>query len=225
MPTVAVTVQINSIGTDAGPFTISDNVLGNLATGVTRLQLLGGFIVSADDTATTITVTSDAPCSTVLAIPIVSSPCGGPTPPPSPTPPPPPPTPTPTPPPPPPPGSSSWIVRNADCGFGTINDVGINGSFMNSLEGPSNFPLTSTLYGVKTSPNGVIYGGTNTIQLNVTTNLPGSGNCGAIFVYINGVVAYDTYFTSTPFPSISGVLIQPGDSVEVQVACYIGPCP
>lgn len=120
--------------------------------------------------------------------------------------------------------TSSWGVRNADCGFGTLNDIGINSSFMNSLNGPSNFPLTSTLYGTKSNPNGVNYGGTNTIQANVTTNLPGTGNCAALRVTINGTTIYETYFSTNPFPQVSGVIINSGDTVEVEVACYPGPC-
>jgi hypothetical protein len=88
MATTAVTIQINNIGTDAGPFTIADDVLGTLATNVTRLQLLGGYVVNADETATEVTVTSAAPCSSSIVIPIDSVPCGGPTPPPPPPPPP-----------------------------------------------------------------------------------------------------------------------------------------
>jgi hypothetical protein len=88
MPTTSVTIQINTIGTDAGPFTITDDVLGTLATNVTRLQLLGGYVVNADETATEVTVTSAAPCSSSIVIPIDSVPCDVPTPPPPPPPPP-----------------------------------------------------------------------------------------------------------------------------------------
>lgn len=122
---------------------------------------------------------------------------------------------------------SQWTASNYDCGGGTLNDVGINGSFMGTLSGPSTFPLTSTLYGYKTNPNGINYGGSNTIQANVTTNLPGTGNCAVLRVEINGVTPtpYETYFTSNPFPQVSGVVINPGDQVWVYVQCYSGSCP
>jgi hypothetical protein len=112
-----------------------------------------------------------------------------------------------------------------NCGLGNLNDVGINSSFMGSLSGPSNFPLSSTLYGIKYTPNGVNYGGSNTIQANVTTNLPGTGNCCALRVYVNSTVVGVTYFTSNPFPQISGITINAGDNVTVEVDCFIGACP
>ncbi len=123
------------------------------------------------------------------------------------------------------PPSSTWTVSNYDCGFGTLNDVGINGSFMNSLSGPSTFPLTSTLYGMKYNPSGINYGSTNTIQANVTTNLPGTGNCAVARVVVNGTTTYETYFTSDPFPQVSGVVIPAGATVSAYVQCYPGPCP
>lgn len=123
--------------------------------------------------------------------------------------------------------TTNWTVRNASCGFGTVNDIGINGFFMGTLSGPSTFPLTSTLYGTKSSPNGVICSASNSIQVNVTTNLPGTGNCGAIFIYINNSPGptYTTFFTSQPSITVPGVIINSGDSVEVVVACLPGPCP
>lgn len=121
---------------------------------------------------------------------------------------------------------TTWTIRNADCGGGTVNDIGINGTFMGTLEGPSTFPLTSTLYGDKTDPNGVICSGSNTIQANVTTNIAGTGNCGVMFIYINGIgPLYTNYFGNNPFPQISGVQINDGDYVEVEIACISGSCP
>jgi hypothetical protein len=117
-----------------------------------------------------------------------------------------------------------WTITNYDCGFGSINDVGINGSFMNSLPlGPSTFPLTSTLSGSKQYPSGVI-NGLNLIQLNVTTNLPGIGNCAYIFVYRNGNLVAQTTFDSNPFPQIYAEL-DTNDDVSVIVQCYGSPCP
>lgn len=123
--------------------------------------------------------------------------------------------------------TSVWTIGNEGCGLGTINDVGINSSFMNTLEGPSTFPLTSGLYGVKTNPSGINYGSTNTIQCNVTTNIAGPGNCAAIFVYKNGATTpdYSYYFASDPYPQISGVVINSGDTITVNVECFPLPCP
>jgi hypothetical protein len=125
-------------------------------------------------------------------------------------------------------GSSYWTVSNYDCGGGTLNDVGINSSFMSTLEGPSTFPLTSGLYGNKTSPSGILYGTgfTNTIQFNVTTGIAGVGNCAVVRIEINsGARVYETYFTTNPFPQITGVVINPLDTVTAYVECYVGPCP
>jgi hypothetical protein len=93
MPTIAVNINLSSIGTDAGPFTISDNVSGVLASGVPRTSLLANYVVNADDTATQITVTSTGVCTSTVNIPIDFHPCGEAPPPPPPTPPPPPPPP------------------------------------------------------------------------------------------------------------------------------------
>jgi hypothetical protein len=68
MATRLATVTLSSIGTDAGPFTISDNVLGVIAVGVTRSQLLAGFNVSTDVTSTLINVASTGLCTTSLDI-------------------------------------------------------------------------------------------------------------------------------------------------------------
>jgi hypothetical protein len=76
MATDQVTILVDVIGADCGPFTITDNVIGTLASGVTRSNLLAGYIVNADETATTVTVTSTGVCSgTNLVIPIESVVC------------------------------------------------------------------------------------------------------------------------------------------------------
>lgn len=215
MPTVAINVQINSIGADALTFTIADNVSGIIATNVTRASLLGGTVVNADSTASEITISADAPCESDVTIPIDFKPCGGPTPPPPP-------------PPPPPPSSVTWQVANSDCGYGVIYDVGVNGYWMNSLDGPSTFPLTSTLYGTKLNPNGINWNSyDNEITVHVTTNLPGSGNCGIVFIYYNGstTATYAWSFTSSPFVTVPGVYIADGDELEIRVNCYPGACP
>lgn len=80
------TVTVSTIGVDAGPFTITDG-LGQTYSGISRATLLAGYTNIFDDTAVNITVTSAAPCGTVLVIPVVT---------PTPQPTIPPPTPTPT---------------------------------------------------------------------------------------------------------------------------------
>ena len=136
---------------------------------------------------------------------------------------------TPPPPPPPPPTPSvTWQVTNADCGYGVIYDVGINGDYMNTLDGPSTFPLSSTLFGTKSDPTGINYNTTdNSITAHVTTNLAGSGNCGTMYLFFNGEFTprYETTFLTSPFVTISGVYIQTGDQVEVRINCYPGGCP
>lgn len=125
-------------------------------------------------------------------------------------------------------GTGLWTISNYDCGGGTVNDVGINGSFMGSLPlGPSTFPLTSTLGGSIQYPSGVV-NGSNTIQINHSTNLQGSGNCLAIFIFINGsfVPDYEDYtLSSSPISVISGVMLTTSDDVLIEVRCYEGPCP
>ena len=68
MATRQVTINIAQIGTDSGPFTISDDVLGVLATNVPRTSLLGGYIVNSDTTATQITITSTGVCTDTVTI-------------------------------------------------------------------------------------------------------------------------------------------------------------
>ena len=124
-------------------------------------------------------------------------------------------------------GTTVFTIRNASCGGGTVNDIGLNGVFFGSLSGPSTFPLTSTLYGTKTNPSGLICSGSNTIQANVTTNIAGVGNCGAMFIYINGSPGpnYTYFFGGDPYPQITGVNINAGDTVEVMISCFSGSCP
>jgi len=92
MPTRLATVTLSSIGTDAGPFSISDDVLGVIASGVSRAQLLAGYDVNTDVTSTVISVQSTGLCTNSLNIALaVSTPTPTPTPGPTFT-----PTPTPT---------------------------------------------------------------------------------------------------------------------------------
>jgi len=104
--------------------------------------------------------------------------------------------------------------------------VGINGSFMNTLNGPSTFPLTSGLYGTKANPSGVV-NGLNLIQFNLTTNIAGTGNCLRIGVYINGdpLPTYYLYVSDgNPFPQIT-VPLSRCDTVDVVAECFVGACP
>lgn len=64
----SITVTLSSIGVSAGPFNISDNVLGTVAMNVSRAQLLAGHIVNVDTTATVVTVKSVGTCTTSLNI-------------------------------------------------------------------------------------------------------------------------------------------------------------
>jgi hypothetical protein len=68
MATKSVTVTIASIGASAGPFNISDDVLGVVAMNVSRSQLLAGYSVNISTSASVITVTSIGTCSTSLNI-------------------------------------------------------------------------------------------------------------------------------------------------------------
>lgn len=68
MPTKSVTVTVASIGASAGPFNISDDVLGVVAMSVSRAQLLAGYSVNVDTNASVITVTSVGTCTTSLNI-------------------------------------------------------------------------------------------------------------------------------------------------------------
>jgi hypothetical protein len=72
MPTRVATVSLSSIGTSAGPFTISDNVLGVIATGVTSAQLLAGFNVNTDVNSTQITITSTGACTNSISYNLVN---------------------------------------------------------------------------------------------------------------------------------------------------------
>lgn len=127
---------------------------------------------------------------------------------------------------PPPCGTGLWTVYNYDCGLGTINDVGINGCFMNSLPlGPSTFPLTTTLGGSRQYPNCVV-DGSNSIQLNLSTNIAGTGNCLVIVVYKNGVLFYTQYIGGGNGPAVAvGPLdLRICDDIEIGIQCFPGAC-
>jgi hypothetical protein len=141
MPTVAVNINLSSIGTDAGPFTISDNVSGVLASGIPRTSLLANYVVNADDTATQITVTSTGVCTSTITIPIDFHPCGE-----APPPPPTPPTPPPPPPPPPPEDCKENVVINVtDTGYIKYYNCTTEETEYQFISGTGNVTLTNCL--------------------------------------------------------------------------------
>ena len=119
--------------------------------------------------------------------------------------------------------NSFWTIRNNDCGINsnntpaTINSVSINGVQIGNLSG-NNFPLTSTLQGTKTNPSGIIYGGSNNIQVNVTA-IPIDNTLARLVININQNEVYNQNFSS-PFPSANGIIINEGDDVQVIIYCY-----
>jgi hypothetical protein len=126
-------------------------------------------------------------------------------------------------------GNGIWTICNSDCGGGTVNDVGINSNFIGTLPlGPSNFPLTSTLCGSVSNPGGVI-NGNNSIQVNHTTNIQGTSNCLAIFIFLNGNLGVPDfeYFTnsSSPINVVNDVYLRICDDVRIEIRCYEGACP
>ena len=120
-------------------------------------------------------------------------------------------------------GNSFWTIRNNDCGVNsnnvtsTINSLAINGVQIGNLSG-STFPLTSTLQGTKTNPPGIIYGGSNHIQVNVTS-IPIDKTLARLVITINQNEVYNQNFSS-PFPSANNIIINDGDNVKVIIYCY-----
>ena len=120
-------------------------------------------------------------------------------------------------------GNSFWTIRNNDCGYNsnnvpaTINSLAINGVQIGKLSG-STFPLTSTLKGTKTNPSGIIYGGSNNIQVNVTA-IPIDKTLARLVININRNEVYNKNFSS-PFPSANNIIINEGDDVKVIIYCY-----
>lgn len=78
-----ITISASSIGGNAGPFTITDNLSNTLATGVTRSQILAGYtILGVNNSVTSVTLTSTGICTNQTVIPISGlSPTPTPTPP------------------------------------------------------------------------------------------------------------------------------------------------
>lgn len=134
MPTRSVTVTVSTIGASAGPFNISDNVLGIIAMNVTSAQLQAGYVVNTDVNSSTITVTSIGTCTNSLAITLPT-----PTPTPTPTPGPtntPTPTPTPTP-----------VPVFFDTSYNSTSNInGEGGKAWTRLMGPSGSSVEITLF-------------------------------------------------------------------------------
>ena len=120
-------------------------------------------------------------------------------------------------------GNSFWTIRNNDCGINsnnvpaTINSLSINGVQIGNLSG-STFPLTSTLQGTKSNPSGIIYGGSNNIQVNVTA-IPINNTLARLVIKINQNEVYNQNFSS-PFPSANNIIINEGDDIKVIIYCY-----
>lgn len=69
-----ILIVLNNIGLDAGPFTISTNIEGIIATGVSASSLISGYYVQVDASATIIYVQSTGECSTEVTIVIEPNP-------------------------------------------------------------------------------------------------------------------------------------------------------
>jgi len=70
---IQIFIRINTIGSDAGLFSIyqnSDSYTTPISTGVTRQQLLDGIIITVSSSSVDVKVISDAPCNNELVIPI-----------------------------------------------------------------------------------------------------------------------------------------------------------
>lgn len=134
MPTRLVTVTVSTIGSSAGPFNISDNVIGVIAMNVTSAQLQAGFPVNTDVNSTTITVNSIGNCTNSLAIILpTSTPTPTPTPGPTNT-----PTPTPTPTP---------VPVFFDTSYNSTSNInGEGGRAWTRLTGPSGSLVEITLF-------------------------------------------------------------------------------
>lgn len=66
-----VTISATSIGNNAGPFNITDNLSNTVATGVTRSQILAGYVATVNDSATSLNLTSTGVCTNTTNIGIV----------------------------------------------------------------------------------------------------------------------------------------------------------
>lgn len=195
MPTRLATVTLSSIGTNAGPFTISDDVLGVIAVGVTRSQLLAGFNVNTDVNSTLINVQSTGACTNSLNI-ILSTPTPTPTPTPGPT-----FTPTPTP-------TSTPVPVEFDPGYtGYSNICGQGGKAWGRLIGPVGSVIQLSLNGFQfitstTSGTSVcLYGGLYETTLPATA--PATGALIADVSATIGVGSLPYYLTNSDTANIT----------------------
>ena len=69
-----ILITISSIGSEAGPFTISTNVDGIIATGVAASSLISGYYIQVDLTATTVYLVSSGECNTEITLVINPNP-------------------------------------------------------------------------------------------------------------------------------------------------------
>lgn len=69
-----ILIVLNNIGIDAGPFTISTNVEGVIATGVLASALISGYYVQVDVSTTVVYVTSTGECNTEVTLVIDPNP-------------------------------------------------------------------------------------------------------------------------------------------------------
>jgi hypothetical protein len=66
--TKTVLIQVTTIGSAAGPFNISDDLSGVVASGVTASQLINGYYVIVDYYATAVYIQSTGVCNTDIKI-------------------------------------------------------------------------------------------------------------------------------------------------------------
>lgn len=70
MATKTFLLKGTTIGSQVGPFDIKDSLGNVLASGVTREEIIAGYQLSIDDTATSITLESTGTCSTTAVVPL-----------------------------------------------------------------------------------------------------------------------------------------------------------
>lgn len=63
-------IQATSIGGNAGPFTITDNLGNNIASNITRQQILDGYSATINDSASSVNLISSGTCTNTTIIPI-----------------------------------------------------------------------------------------------------------------------------------------------------------
>lgn len=245
MPTRVATVTLASVGYSAGPFTISDNVLGVIATNVTRSQILAGFNVNTDVTSTSITVTSTGVCTNSISI-FLSTPTPTVTPTPTAT-----VTPTPTP-------TMTPVPVLFDSNYtGYLNICGQGGKVWTRLIGPVGASVEIELYAQHyvlsiSGPSACISGRLSTTTLPATTppestllssvfasallsevpslitdaalstvTIPASGYQDIILVYrtTNLTSGFSNGSTKATIKSVNSIPVTNGDFIQTTYAC------